>query len=150
MHSPTSEAVDIYGGVTEVQEQVQLNYRWMLNDGRLLELGKPHQVVAVNYGDLPIKFYTRMRVIGGLTGEDMEEAREADWIVLRRSHVGGEEDARVRRFLKEQLASGGYERLVIDYPDTPFENREDPNLHRFKTARDVPPVRMFRRRGAGG
>jgi hypothetical protein len=116
----------------------------------LLELGKPHQVVAVNYGDLPIKFYTQMRVVGGLTGENLEAARGADWIVLRKDNVGAEEDLRIRRYLAREIRSGAYETLVIDYPDTPFENREDPTLHRFKTATGVPRVRMFRRREAGG
>jgi 4-amino-4-deoxy-L-arabinose transferase-like glycosyltransferase len=112
----------------------------------LQAFGEPGQVVAVNYGDLPIKFYTGMRVVGGLTGEDLEAARDADWIILRKDNVGAEEDLRIRRFLAARLQSGGYEGIEIEYPDTPFENREDPGLHRFRTQQGVKKVRLYRRR----
>ncbi len=108
--------------------------------------GAPDQIVAVNYGDLPIKFYTGMRVVGGLTGEDLEAAGAADWIILRKDNVGAQEDLRIRKFLAALLRSGAYEGIQIEYPDTPFENREDPGLHRFRTQEGVKNVRLYRRR----
>ena len=36
--------------------------------------GKPEDVVAITYGDMALKFYTRMRVVGGFTGEDLTPA----------------------------------------------------------------------------
>ncbi|MDH3214274.1 MAG: hypothetical protein OEM05_17500, partial [Myxococcales bacterium] len=102
-------------------------------------------VVAINYGDLPLKFYTGLRVLGGLTGEDLDPIAEADWIILRRDNVGAHEDERIRQRLKQQLATGAYRLRVIDYPDTAFENREDPRLHRFRTAPGTPGVRVYRR-----
>ena len=44
-----------------------------------------------------------------------------------------------------RIASGDYNRRLIDYPDTPFENREDPALHRFRTAEGIARVRVYRR-----
>jgi 4-amino-4-deoxy-L-arabinose transferase-like glycosyltransferase len=67
------------------------------------ENAREGDTVAITYGDLPVKFYTDLRVLGGLTGEDI---------------------------------TAGYE---IDYPDTAFENREDPSLHRYRTERPTYP-----------
>ena len=50
----------------------------------LAEHGKPTDTVAVTYGDLPIKFYTNMRVVGGLAGDDLSVAKDAEWIILRK------------------------------------------------------------------
>jgi hypothetical protein len=84
-------------------------------------------------------------VVGGLTGEDIEEARGADWIILRRHNL-----APVSRTIRERLrrfvAEGDYVRHVIDYPDTAFENREDPALHRFRTEEHAPRVEIWEKR----
>jgi 4-amino-4-deoxy-L-arabinose transferase-like glycosyltransferase len=99
----------------------------------LRENGRDGDVVAISYGDMPLKFYTDLRVIGALTGEDPESARAADWIVIRR-HANTEADARMKRTLERIVAAGGWRRHEIDAPDTQFENREDPALHRFRSA----------------
>jgi hypothetical protein len=99
----------------------------------LRENARPDDVVAISYGDMPLKFYTKLRVIGALTGEDPETARGADWIIIRR-HTNTDADARMKQALERIVAAGGYRRREIDYPDTQYENREDPRLHRFRTA----------------
>jgi 4-amino-4-deoxy-L-arabinose transferase-like glycosyltransferase len=112
----------------------------------LNEHARPGDVLAISYGDLPLKFYTPLRVLGGLTGEDLTPARQADWIVPRR-HVNTEEDRRVRRELLEIVRGGDYELLLLDVPDVAFENREDPRLHHFGPTRpQAGPLRLFRRR----
>jgi len=110
----------------------------------LKEHGSASDVVAITYGDLPLKFYTGMRVLGGLTGEDLAPAKNATWVIVRR-HVLGDPDAGVRRYLIENVPWERYERIVIDSPDTMFQNREDPKDHRFRTSRDEEPVVIFRR-----
>jgi len=94
---------------------------------------RPDDVVAMVYGDLPVKFYTNLRVVGGLTGEDLEAARDADWIILRR-HLSAPVSREVRHTLKGFVDSGPYRRRVLAYPEIAFENREDPRQHRFRTA----------------
>jgi 4-amino-4-deoxy-L-arabinose transferase-like glycosyltransferase len=94
--------------------------------------GRPTDTVAVTYEDLPIKFYTRMRVIGGLTGEDLSPAKTADWVILRKHTICSKDEA-VKRYLDENLHREGYLPVTLQAPDTPFENREDPALHRFRT-----------------
>jgi hypothetical protein len=106
---------------------------------------RPGDTVAMVYGDLPVKFYTGLRVVGGLTGEDLEPARGAEWIILRRHQVAPV-TRRVRAVLRRFLAEGDYERFVIDYPETAFENREDPRQHRFRTVENAPRVEIWGRR----
>jgi 4-amino-4-deoxy-L-arabinose transferase-like glycosyltransferase len=94
--------------------------------------------VAITYGDLPVKFYTDLRVIGGLTGEDISAAREAEWIVLRHS-TGSREERRVKEQLASYLSPKTHRGYEIAYPDTAFENREDPAMHRYRTERPTFP-----------
>jgi hypothetical protein len=106
---------------------------------------RPWETVAIVYGDLPVKFYTDLRVIGGLTGDDIDAARDADWIILRRHNL-----APVSRTIRERLrrfvAEGDYRRHEIDYPDTAFENREDVRQHRFRTTRWAARVEIWEKR----
>lgn len=94
---------------------------------------RPGDTVAISYGDMPLKFYTRLRVIGGLTGEDLSQAAGAEWIILRR-HQFTRVDRQVKQALQALLVPGDYVRYRIPFPDTAFENREDPRFHRYRTA----------------
>jgi 4-amino-4-deoxy-L-arabinose transferase-like glycosyltransferase len=114
--------------------------------GHLRQHAAPDDVVAIVYEDLPVKFYTGMRVIGGLTGEDLAQAEGADWIVLRRHDVAPQIEA-IRETLKRYLDLAPYRCVEIPYPDIPFANREDPKLHRFRTAEGVPGVIVCQRVG---
>jgi 4-amino-4-deoxy-L-arabinose transferase-like glycosyltransferase len=111
----------------------------------LNEHARPGDTVAIVYEDLPVKFYTRgLRVIGGLTGEDLETARGADWIILRR-HDMWPLSRSVRAKLREFVEQGDYRRRQIPYPDAPAENREDVRAHRFRTAQ-LPAVVIWEKR----
>jgi 4-amino-4-deoxy-L-arabinose transferase-like glycosyltransferase len=110
----------------------------------LRQHARPTDVVAIVNGDLPVKFYTGLRVVGGLTGEDLAEARDADWIILR-SAIVAPVSRRVREALRRIVAEGHYARRVIDYPDTIWENREDLRLHRFRTDTHAPRVEIWER-----
>jgi 4-amino-4-deoxy-L-arabinose transferase-like glycosyltransferase len=112
----------------------------------LREHARPDDVVAVVYEDLPVKFYTGLRVIGGLTGEDLSQAEGADWIVLRRHDVAPQIDA-IRETFKRYLDLAPYRCVEIPYPDIPFANREDPRLHHFRTVVGVPGVIVCQRVG---
>jgi hypothetical protein len=70
----------------------------------------------------------------------------ADWIIIRR-HTNTHEDRRVKQKLREFVAKGDYRPRRIAAPDTQFENRETPRLHRFRTApADTPRVVIYERR----
>ena len=49
----------------------------------LREHAREGDVVAMVHGDLPVKFYTGLRVVGGLTGEDLSDVERARFIALR-------------------------------------------------------------------
>ena len=110
----------------------------------LNEHADKNDIVAITYGDMPVKFYTGLRVVGGLTGEDLTPAKDADWVIIR-NHVISAKDFMVRNFLMRNVKWRNYQRIVLDYPDTPFENRESPDEHLFRTATDYPPVVLYKK-----
>ena len=105
---------------------------------------KRGDVVAVNHENLPIMFYTDLRVICAVSGEDCSSARNAQWIVLRRFYVTKAE-LDMTRLLVHNMGESRYERFTLNYPDTPFENREDPERHFFRTQESEPRVTIYRR-----
>ncbi|MHC4337755.1 MAG: ArnT family glycosyltransferase [Planctomycetota bacterium] len=111
----------------------------------LSENADKDDIVAITYGDMPLKFYTQLRIVGGLTGEDLSLARQAKWVILRK-YVISKKDAGVKKYLMHNLSRQNYERIIIDYPDIPFENREDLILpHHFRTVTDEDRVVIFRK-----
>lgn len=110
----------------------------------LQQHGKPDDVVAITYGDLPVKFYTVMRVVGGLTGEDLTPALKADWVIIRHTVVSRTDHA-VAEQLTANLRMHYYQRMELDYPDVAADNRESPDEHLYRTATGAPPVVVYRR-----
>jgi 4-amino-4-deoxy-L-arabinose transferase-like glycosyltransferase len=101
----------------------------------LNEYGSPGDIVAITYGDMPLKFYTNMRVIGGLTGEDLEPAQNARWVIIRKYFVSSE-DVRVKERLLKNIEWDRYRKIVLNYPDILWENREGPGNHLFRTRKN--------------
>jgi len=106
-------------------------------------------IVAATYGDMPIKFYTNLRVIGGLTGEDLHPAVGADWLIIR-SGIVSDKDYAVRQFLIRNTDWRQYEPITLPVPDLLFENREDPGQHMFKSPEmGYPPVVIYKKKRSG-
>jgi 4-amino-4-deoxy-L-arabinose transferase-like glycosyltransferase len=115
----------------------------------LNEHGSPDDVAAITYGDMGLKFYTKMRIIGGLTGEDLEPVKNARWIIFRK-HNSSKKDKQVADYLVEYMKKNvsaetktGFHRITIDYPDTLSENRENPDQHQFRTNTNEPNVVIY-------
>ena len=106
--------------------------------------GNENQTVAITFGDMPVKFYTNMRVIGGLTEENLAPAREADWIIIRRHNISPT-DENVRRYLIKNVPWENYEPIALNSPDTRFQNRESPDGHRFRTETGGHSVILFKK-----
>src|ERR1039457_5849060 len=113
----------------------------------LAEHGKPTDTVAMTYGDLPIKFYTNMRVVGGLAGDDLSVAKDAEWIILRK-YVTCVKDLAVAQYLRRNVNWQNYVPFTINAPDTLFENREDPALHLFRSNTTEDKVVIWKRSGS--
>ena len=101
--------------------------------GYLKAHGTPNDTAAITFEDMPVKFYTKMRVVGGLTGEDLTPAKNARWVIVRK-YIISDKDARVREYLVQNVDFTRYLPTTIDYPDIAYENREEPGEHLFRTS----------------
>lgn len=105
---------------------------------------EPSDTVAISYGDMPLKFYTNLHVIGGLTGESLSLVKKAEWVIIRK-HKLCIDDAKVAEYFKHAINKKNYARIVLRYPDTSDENREEPRLHYFRTVTNEDPVVILKR-----
>lgn len=102
---------------------------------------KPDDVVAISYGDMPVKFYTGLRVVGGMTGEDLIPADTARWVIVRRrTFATKQRHLTVPQYLLKMLEdpANNYRTYELDFPDDVFDNRECPDVHRYQSL-DVDP-----------
>ena len=104
----------------------------------LRQQAEPSDLVVANYGELPIAFYTGLRIAGGLSGYRLDEASSAEWIINRR-------DGPYRDELARLISEGSYEPIEIPYPDLPWGNRPVPEYHKFATVHGVPNVVIYHR-----
>ena len=105
----------------------------------LNENARPEDIVAITYGDMPLKFYTNLRIVGGMTGEDLSLSKKAEWIIIRR-HVFDPKIQAVQDYLERNVDLHNYRPIEINYPDIHFENRESPKEHHFRTVNSEPNV----------
>jgi 4-amino-4-deoxy-L-arabinose transferase-like glycosyltransferase len=101
---------------------------------------QPGQTVVVNYEDLPLMFYTELRVLGGLSGRGLADNAQPDWVIDR-------QHGPYRDRLATIVASGSYERVEIHYPDIRWENRPQPGQHHYLTVRGENRVALYRKQG---
>lgn len=111
----------------------------------LNEHAEPNDIVAITYGDLPLKFYTKLRIVGGQTGEDLTPAKQARWIIFRK-YTHSMYDKQVQNYLLTNTDGSKYRQIVINYPDTAWQNREDPAFHHFRTDTKEDKVIIFERK----
>lgn len=103
---------------------------------------KKTDIVAITYEDMPLKFYTNLRVIGGLTGESAGLIESAQWIIVRKNLVSHYE-MDFRNYLNDSFNEKDYQKIEIDAPDTEFQNREDPLHHLFMTSKTTDKVTIY-------
>ena len=104
---------------------------------------RPGDTVTSTSEELPLMWYTGLRVISGSSGEDFSAAAKADWVINRRTHA--DLNSKLPGYLAANLRPSQYRGFSLPYPDTPFENREDPEKHFFRTSEDFPPVTIYQR-----
>ena len=101
-------------------------------------------IVLITYGDMPLKFYTNLRIVGGLTGESLRVASDPDWIIMRKYRASYLSN-RIRNYI-ETFSISDYEPIVLDCVDTRFENREAPHNHFYRTVTDGQKVVIHRKK----
>jgi hypothetical protein len=105
----------------------------------LSQHAKPGETVVVNDEELPLMFYTNLRVLGGFGLHDISAEIQPDWVIDRKHGY-------YRDLLAKIVSSGPYERVEIPYPDIRWENREEPGAHHYLTVQDEDSVVLYRLR----
>lgn len=111
----------------------------------LKENGTEDNIVAMTYGDLPIKFYTNMRVVGGWTGENLTPAKNADWVIIRK-YALDITDIKAAKFILENVPLEKYEKITLDYPDVKWASIPSPSRHLFRTVENEDRVVIYRKK----
>ena len=101
---------------------------------------QPGQTVAVNYEDLPLMFYSDLRVLGGLSAHGLTGELRPDWVINRKHGPYGE-------LLMEIVDAGSYKQIEIPYADIRWENRPQPGEHHYLTVQDEDHVILHKRQG---
>jgi hypothetical protein len=116
----------------------------------LRENSEAGDVVLATFGDLPIKFYTGLEVHGGMSGEDLNtlDLERVRWLVVRYHSISKQpkKDLYVHEFIRSSFRVNDFIKITLDVPDAMFENREDPELHAFRTPEGEPKVILYRRK----
>ena len=115
----------------------------------LREHAKQEETIVATYGDLPLQFYTDLKVVGGLSGENPTPYAKADWLLVR-AHTHRSGDGRMKRFIAKNLERDRYEVMGLEALDVPYENRPDPIYHKYRQPSEgLPPVKLWRRISSG-
>lgn len=91
--------------------------------------------VLITYGDLPVKWHTGLKTFGGLTGENLGEAKSPEWVINRKYTIC-DKDQKIKNFIDQQIDLTNYNKIEINYPDYIFENREDPEIRIFRMKKE--------------
>lgn len=122
--------------------------------GHLRAYARPGDRVFITYGDLPLRFYApHLEVRGGQGCQSLAGWPLPDWIVPRyffrfRTNAGAvaEADAdRTVRYLHTQIPLRLYRELHLAAVDTIWENIAEPNLHKYREAREGPRVTIYQK-----
>ena len=109
----------------------------------LREHAGPHDVVLAQYGDLPLQFYTGLRVVGGMQGQPLPA--NPDWIIQRAFVLSPDvpgKDGSVRQFMLSQVPISQY-MAVLTAPDFMLANNPEPQYHLYRPPPDtVTPPKM--------
>lgn len=105
----------------------------------------PGSKIAISYGDMPLKFYTNFRIIGGLAEGPVSEVREADYIILRKHDID-ERCKEIKQYVFDNLDRNMYEMVDLGCPDEPDENSEAPHNRRFSPDKTEDTVKVFIRK----
>lgn len=96
----------------------------------LKENAGKNDIVATPYNDLQIKFYTGLRVVGGLTGEDLSDIKKARWVIFR-PYTMGSTDEVVKKYMTDNLNPRDFTPVFFNAPDLMYDNKENISEHVF-------------------
>jgi hypothetical protein len=107
---------------------------------------KKTDVVLTTYDDLPLQFYTGLRVAGGLEGRPLPD--DADWLIKRRWIVSGapgkDHDVDIR--IGHLIATRKYELVKLSHKDHMLGTNPDPKHHDFVTPDSSPRLILLKKK----
>jgi 4-amino-4-deoxy-L-arabinose transferase-like glycosyltransferase len=107
---------------------------------------RPEDVVMATYGDLPLQFYTGLKIVGGLQGGPLPV--DPDWILIRQFMMGPEQgkDSDVFQFIRSRIDPALYRMVRLEAKDFKLGNAPDPEFHLFREPEAGPPLLLLHRR----
>jgi hypothetical protein len=104
----------------------------------------------ISYGDLPLRFYTRLAVRGGQGCQSLAGWPPPDFVIVRYffrfrpAAPGAREDTeRTLHYLKSELPQHLYRRVDLPAEDTVWENIPEPDRHIFRGGGDRPKITVY-------
>ena len=94
---------------------------------------KPDDSIAISFGDLPLKFYLENRIYGGLAGDLPANLDSIDFIIVRRNAID-KMDQKIQYRLHDYIQKNqqSFKAFALNVEDSPFQNREIPEVHFFE------------------
>ena len=102
----------------------------------------PGDEVLITYPDMPLKLYTGLKVHGGLTGDDLSNIKEPDFVIMRRDE-GSDYERATLAYIK-RLDIRHYMLYRLPCGDRLWENREDIDFHDFGPDNKMPGVNVYK------
>lgn len=95
----------------------------------LKQHANPEDIVKISYNDIPLMFYTDLRIISWRDSDGLAP----DWIIP----IAG-----VPMLINEEFSNGikdvRYKEIIIDFPNYCYNNLPEPIYHNFKTVQGKP------------
>ena len=112
----------------------------------LQEHASPGDVIVTDYGELPLKFHTKLAVFGGETQELPRWGCHPEWLWPRDFQQFDSGTATVVDFIEASMRGGTYREVKVPGTDRPWENREEPDQHLFENpGADGPSIVLYAR-----
>jgi len=113
---------------------------------------RPGDRLFISYGDLPLRFYTRLEIRGGQGCQSLAGWPPPEWVIVRyffrfqpAASVARQDAERTLEYLKTGLARTAYRRIELPVVDTVWENIPEPDRHVFRDPGDRPKITLHER-----
>lgn len=103
----------------------------------LEEHGTPDDKVKIDYGVVPMIFYTDLLIFPEHRLSDIDA--DADWIILHTGDFVTPTDDFMKTLEKK------YERIILPYPDLLWDNRPEIEFHYFSVPEDMGYIEIYRK-----
>jgi len=116
----------------------------------LATAARPGDRLFISYGDLPLRFYTRLEIRGGQGCQSLVGWPPPDWVIVRYffrfqpAEPAAKQDAeRTLSYLKTDISQTAYHRVDLPVVDTIWENMPEPDRHVFRDPPNRPPISVY-------